>query len=132
MTSFKAAYGAKFGKAVAKITDDVDELLAFYDFPAEHWQHLRTTDEIVNPELLDWIVGQRLSYSVGFTLPDTILDELAKIPSRSGNPPTTPTTSPDPVRGSWKSPACWTSHAGQPTCGSSSAANAHTPARSRG
>src|SRR5512132_2603380 len=46
VSSFKAAYGAKFGKAVAKITDDLDELLAFYDFPAEHWQHLRTTNPI--------------------------------------------------------------------------------------
>jgi hypothetical protein len=27
----------------------VDELLAFYDYPAEHWIHLRTTDESVNP-----------------------------------------------------------------------------------
>jgi transposase-like protein len=44
VASFKAAYGAKFPKAVAKITDDLDELLAFYDFPAEHWQHLRTTN----------------------------------------------------------------------------------------
>jgi Transposase DDE domain group 1 len=33
-------------------------------------------------ELLDWLVGQRLSYSVGFTLPDTITNELAKIPQR--------------------------------------------------
>jgi transposase-like protein len=39
-------YGAKFPKAVAKITDDVDELLAFYDYPAEHWVHLRTTHPI--------------------------------------------------------------------------------------
>ena len=31
-------------------------------------------------ELLDWLVGQRLSYSVGFTLPDTITDILATIP----------------------------------------------------
>ena len=46
VTSFKADYGAKFGKAVAKVTDDLDELLAFYDFPAEHWQHLRTTNPI--------------------------------------------------------------------------------------
>jgi hypothetical protein len=45
--AFEAAYGAKFGKAVAKITDDLDELLAFYDFPAEHWIHLRTTNPIV-------------------------------------------------------------------------------------
>ncbi len=46
VSSFKAAFGAKFGKAVAKITDDLDELLAFYDFPAEHWIHLRTTNPI--------------------------------------------------------------------------------------
>jgi transposase-like protein len=46
VASFQAAYGAKFGKAVAKITDDLDELLAFYDYPAEHWIHLRTTNPI--------------------------------------------------------------------------------------
>ena len=34
-------------KAVAKIIDDVDVLLAFYDYPAEHWIHLRTTNPIV-------------------------------------------------------------------------------------
>ncbi|MET9445513.1 IS256 family transposase [Streptomyces sp. NPDC006610] len=39
-------YGAKFSKAVAKITEDWDQLLAFYDFPAEHWIHLRTTNPI--------------------------------------------------------------------------------------
>jgi transposase-like protein len=44
--AFEAAYGAKFPKAVAKITDDLEELLAFYDYPAEHWQHLRTTNPI--------------------------------------------------------------------------------------
>jgi transposase-like protein len=44
--AFKLAYGAKFAKAVAKITDDLDELLAFYDYPAEHWVHLRTTNPI--------------------------------------------------------------------------------------
>lgn len=44
--AFADAYGTKFGKAVAKITDDLDELLAFYDYPAEHWVHLRTTNPI--------------------------------------------------------------------------------------
>jgi transposase-like protein len=44
--AFGAAYGAKFPKAVAKITDDLDQLLAFYDYPAEHWVHLRTTNPI--------------------------------------------------------------------------------------
>jgi putative transposase len=46
VTAFQSAYGAKFGKAVAKITDDVEELLAFYDYPAQHWIHLRTTNPI--------------------------------------------------------------------------------------
>jgi transposase-like protein len=44
--TFTELFGAKFGKAVAKITDDLDELLAFYDYPAEHWVHLRTTNPI--------------------------------------------------------------------------------------
>ncbi|AGF61046.1 putative transposase [Streptomyces hygroscopicus subsp. jinggangensis TL01] len=44
--TFVQLYGAKFPKAVKKITDDREELLAFYDFPAEHWIHLRTTNPI--------------------------------------------------------------------------------------
>ncbi|MGN9847020.1 IS256 family transposase [Nonomuraea sp. H19] len=44
--AFQSAYGAKYGKAVAKVTDDLDALLAFYEFPAEHWIHLRTTNPI--------------------------------------------------------------------------------------
>ena len=43
---FADLYGAKFSKAVAKVTDDLDELLAFYAFPADHWVHLRTTNPI--------------------------------------------------------------------------------------
>jgi transposase-like protein len=42
----QAAYGAKFPKAVAKVTGDEEELLAFYDYPAEHGVHLRTTNPI--------------------------------------------------------------------------------------
>jgi hypothetical protein len=44
--AFSDLFGAKFPKAVAKITGDLDQLLAFYDFPAEHWVHLRTTNPI--------------------------------------------------------------------------------------
>jgi len=44
--AFEVAYGAKFPKATAKLTDDLDELLAFYAYPAEHWIHLRTTNPI--------------------------------------------------------------------------------------
>jgi transposase-like protein len=43
---FAKLYGAKFPKAVAKVTDDQDVLLAFYEYPAEHWIHLRTTNPI--------------------------------------------------------------------------------------
>ncbi len=44
--SFADEFSTKFPKAVAKITDDVDVLLTFYDFPAEHWVHLKTTNPI--------------------------------------------------------------------------------------
>jgi len=44
--AFVADYGTKWLKAAAKITDDLDVLLAFYDYPAEHWIHLRTTNPI--------------------------------------------------------------------------------------
>ena len=46
VTAFAEAYGIRWPKATAKITDNVEELLAFYDFPAEHWIHLRTTNPI--------------------------------------------------------------------------------------
>jgi putative transposase len=45
-TVFASQYGAKWPKAVAKITDDLDVLLEFYNYPAEHWVHLRTTNPI--------------------------------------------------------------------------------------
>jgi len=44
--AFAAEFAVKWPKAVAKITDDADSLLTFYDFPAEHWLHLRTTNPI--------------------------------------------------------------------------------------
>jgi putative transposase len=43
---FTDLYGAKFPKATAKIADDLDVLLTFYQFPAEHWVHLRTSNPI--------------------------------------------------------------------------------------
>ena len=46
MKAFKIDYGTKFPKAVEKITDDVDVLLEFYNYPADHWVHLRTTNPI--------------------------------------------------------------------------------------
>jgi transposase-like protein len=46
LAAFAKQYGAKFPKAVAKLTDDEQELLALYAYPAEHWIHLRTTNPI--------------------------------------------------------------------------------------
>lgn len=43
---FVATYQAKYPKAADCLTKDRDALLAFYDFPAEHWIHLRTTNPI--------------------------------------------------------------------------------------
>lgn len=43
---FVKTYGVKYDKAVGKLVKDQDVLLAFYDFPAEHWKHIRTTNPI--------------------------------------------------------------------------------------
>ena len=43
---FVDTYAAKYEKAVDCLTKDRDALLAFYDFPVEHWLHLRTTNPI--------------------------------------------------------------------------------------
>jgi transposase-like protein len=44
--AFELDYGTKYPKAVAKIVGDLDVLLEFYRYPAEHWIHLRTTNPI--------------------------------------------------------------------------------------
>ena len=44
--AFARDYGVKWPKAVAKVTDDAEELLCFFDFPAEHWGHLKTSNPI--------------------------------------------------------------------------------------
>lgn len=46
MARFAADYGAKYPKAVDSLTRDQEALLAFYDFPAEHWVHIRTSNPI--------------------------------------------------------------------------------------
>ncbi len=43
---FLAAFGAKYPKAVECLVKDREMLLAFYDFPAEHWIHIRTSNAI--------------------------------------------------------------------------------------
>ncbi len=43
---FIQAYGAKYDRAAEKLSKDKDVLLSFYDFPAEHWKHIRTSNPI--------------------------------------------------------------------------------------
>ena len=43
---FLAKYEAKYDKAAACLAKDRETLLAFYDFPAEHWKHIRTSNPI--------------------------------------------------------------------------------------
>ncbi|HXF47508.1 MAG TPA: IS256 family transposase [Burkholderiaceae bacterium] len=47
--AFAAEHDAKYPKAVASLRRDQAQLLTFYDFPAEHWRHLRTTNIIESP-----------------------------------------------------------------------------------
>jgi transposase-like protein len=44
--AFAGDYGVKWPKAVAKVTGEAERLLCFFDYPAEHWVHLRTTNPI--------------------------------------------------------------------------------------
>ncbi|WP_420917837.1 IS256 family transposase [Rhodococcus rhodochrous] len=46
VAAFERDYGAKYPKAVRKITDDADVLLEYFRYPADHWVHLRTTNPI--------------------------------------------------------------------------------------
>ena len=46
VTVFAEKYGAKYPKAVECLIKDRDALMAFFDFPAEHWDHLRTANPI--------------------------------------------------------------------------------------
>jgi putative transposase len=46
---FTQEFGIKWPKAAAKITDDEEALLCYYDYPAEHWRHLKTTNPIESP-----------------------------------------------------------------------------------
>jgi len=46
LSLFLGKYQAKYPKAAERLIRDKDELLAFYDFPAEHWTHIRTTNPI--------------------------------------------------------------------------------------
>jgi putative transposase len=49
ITRFSEEFAARYSKAVETLIKDQDQLLTFFDFPAEHWIHLRTTNPVESP-----------------------------------------------------------------------------------
>lgn len=49
MVRFTEEFAARYPKAAECLVKDQEELLTFFDFPAEHWIHLRTTNPIESP-----------------------------------------------------------------------------------
>jgi transposase-like protein len=49
ITGFAAEFAARYPKAVTTLEQDAEVLLTFFDFPAEHWKHLRTSNVIESP-----------------------------------------------------------------------------------
>jgi putative transposase len=49
MARFSEEFSARYPKAMETLTKDQDQLLTFFDFPAEHWIHLRTTNPVESP-----------------------------------------------------------------------------------
>ena len=65
ITQFAAEYGAKYPKAVTMLEKDAAALLTFFDFPAAHWKHLRTSNVIESP-FATVRLRQRVTKSAGF------------------------------------------------------------------
>ena len=73
---FVEAYGAKYDKAVECLTKDRERLLTFYDFPAEHWKHVRSTNPI---ESTFATVRQRTTRTKGCLSRNTALAMVFKL-----------------------------------------------------
>src|ERR1700730_2427107 len=70
LETFVETYQINYQRAANCLTKDRDSLLAFYDFPAEHWTHLRTTNPIESTSSRSpavrawpWCVGSSASCS---------------------------------------------------------------------
>lgn len=76
INTFRTVYGDKYPTAVECLTKDQDELLEFYNFPAIHWQHIRTTNPI---ESTFSTVRHRTKRSKGAFSRTTILTMVFKL-----------------------------------------------------
>ena len=83
---FADKYGAKYEKAVACLTKDREALLAFFDFPAEHRDHLRTSDEMDKHFLTSKARGSLLQVRFLFDRASGVLSSRPPIllPPRAG------------------------------------------------
>ena len=73
---FIKTYGLKYPKAAQCLEKDREELLAFYDFPADHWPHIRTTNPI---ESTFGTIRHRTKRSKGCLTRDTMLHMMFKL-----------------------------------------------------
>jgi transposase-like protein len=73
---FVDTYEPKYPKAARCVTKDQDRLLAFYDFPAEHWVHIRTTNPI---ESTFATIRHRTKQAKGCVSRTTILTMIYKL-----------------------------------------------------
>jgi hypothetical protein len=90
--AFEADYGAKWPKVVAKITEHIDVLLAFYDYPAEHWIHLRTTNPIEST-FATVRLRQRITKGPARGPPESRWRSSSSSPHEPAGAPSTPSTS---------------------------------------
>ena len=73
---FIVTYEPKYPKAAACLTKDRDSLMTFYDFPATHWQHLRTTNPI---ESAFATIRHRTTRMKGCVTRDSLLHMMFKL-----------------------------------------------------
>ena len=73
---FLDAYGTKYSKATQCLEKDREDLLKFFDFPAEHWVHIRTPNPI---ELIFATVRLRTAKTRGCLTRDTMLTMVFKL-----------------------------------------------------
>ena len=95
---FIETYGVKWDKAVAKLIKDRDALLTFYDYPAEHWKHIRTSNPIESTfatvrhrtKRTKGCLSRKTGLAMAFKL---MMSALRKAGANSTALPTSPTSS---------------------------------------
>jgi transposase-like protein len=77
IADFGEAYGTTYPKAVASLTVDQDRVLAYFDYPAAHWKHLRTTNPIESTfatvRLREGVTKGAASRTAGLTMAFTLM-----------------------------------------------------------